>query len=725
MSALKSYLWWAMPPTAFLSLVSLLSYLVFRIVYLATAEQVQRKHSEDATFNRLRTLALPWIFFVLELIILLPNAVPYFIRIFAIKPEVREKRYLVGDDVPNIDVLITTCNEDLAVVMDTVRAACVLDYPADRYRIFVCDDGASTGLRNAIESYAVHFPQLHYTARVKGAVADYKAGNLNHGLKYSASVDPLSFSWLPRLISPKSDETLSSATSSPALDEKRIIHKSSTASDLTLAEDDESRERPRQRSIASYSMRSSTVDLGMGCASYAYMENAPWGQYVAALDADMIPMPHWLRSLVPHIEDNADCAMVCPPQTFYDIPVNDPLTQTMSHFAGMNESINDALGNANCLGSGYIMRRTALKAIGGFPTESLSEDVCCSATLLGAGWKTAFIPEAVQYGSVSDSYLGHVKQRTRWWVGHIQTAKLFKLRMGVRAEHMNFKQRLAGIAFDLRQLVQIPIALSYLIIPFVLLSGSPLVFWATGAQLKVLIRLVCIWSATHWIHNGVMGGLAATGNEFTSYDVRMASYDAEMEQWLSPYYFIAFMRSFVLPKALGGETKGFKASGSIPSDLQERSVGSRAPLLRRLRVILFSQYAWIHAIFVLACLIGFALNLARAFSPADIPNLWDTATLTTMHDRLVFFVTRLGWPPLFWMQFIASALTPILYAIWPPTQPDREELLDRDEKTGVAYPKIEARNSRRTPAGAWRYGRATIAMLYTFALFVANEIITI
>lgn len=96
----------------------------------------------------------------------------------------------------------------------------------------------------------------------------------------------------------------------------------------------------------------------------------------------------------------------------------------MSHFAGMNESINDALGNANCLGSGYIMRRTALKAIGGFPTESLSEDVCCSATLLGAGWKTAFIPEAVQYGSVSDSYLGHVKQRTRWVSQDSQTWQL-------------------------------------------------------------------------------------------------------------------------------------------------------------------------------------------------------------------------------------------------------------------------------------------------------------
>jgi hypothetical protein len=86
----------------------------------------------------------------------------------------------------------------------------------------------------------------------------------------------------------------------------------------------------------------------------------------------------------------------------------------MSHFAGMTEAINDALGHADCLGSGYVMRRTALQSIGGFPTESLSEDVCCSSMLLGAGWKTACIPEAVQYGSVPESYVAHIKQRTRW-----------------------------------------------------------------------------------------------------------------------------------------------------------------------------------------------------------------------------------------------------------------------------------------------------------------------
>lgn len=52
--------------------------------------------------------------------------------------------------------------------------------------------------------------------------------------------------------------------------------------------------------------------------------------------------------------------------------------------------------------------------IGGFPTGSLAEDVCCSSVLLGAGWKTAYVHEPLQYGTVPDSFGGHIKQRTRW-----------------------------------------------------------------------------------------------------------------------------------------------------------------------------------------------------------------------------------------------------------------------------------------------------------------------
>ena len=67
----KVCLWLAMPPTALLSFASLLTYLAFRLKYLATARGVTGSTEDgDATNIGLRTLALPWIFFGLEMVIL-------------------------------------------------------------------------------------------------------------------------------------------------------------------------------------------------------------------------------------------------------------------------------------------------------------------------------------------------------------------------------------------------------------------------------------------------------------------------------------------------------------------------------------------------------------------------------------------------------------------------------------------------------------------------------
>jgi hypothetical protein len=71
MFVFKSLLWVAMPPTAFLSLASLLTYLAFRLYCLATPEHVEHDSpSNNGNTKRLRTVALPWVFFGLELLIL-------------------------------------------------------------------------------------------------------------------------------------------------------------------------------------------------------------------------------------------------------------------------------------------------------------------------------------------------------------------------------------------------------------------------------------------------------------------------------------------------------------------------------------------------------------------------------------------------------------------------------------------------------------------------------
>jgi cellulose synthase/poly-beta-1,6-N-acetylglucosamine synthase-like glycosyltransferase len=78
------------------------------------------------------------------------------------------------------------------------------------------------------------------------------------------------------------------------------------------------------------------------------------------------------------------------------------------------EPIKDALGVAWCTGSGYVFRREALEDIGFFPQGSLAEDVATSTLMLGKGWKTAYVHEPLQFGTVPESFAGHLKQRTRW-----------------------------------------------------------------------------------------------------------------------------------------------------------------------------------------------------------------------------------------------------------------------------------------------------------------------
>ena len=91
---------------------------------------------------------------------------------------------LTGDDVPTVDVLIPCCAESFDVILDTVRAACALNYPRNRYRVVLLDDGNSADLKAQIEVLKQTEENLFYTARGVNVVKHSKAANLNHGLAY-------------------------------------------------------------------------------------------------------------------------------------------------------------------------------------------------------------------------------------------------------------------------------------------------------------------------------------------------------------------------------------------------------------------------------------------------------------------------------------------------------------------------------------------------------------
>jgi cellulose synthase (UDP-forming) len=77
---------------------------------------------------------------------------------------------------PTVDVYIPSYNESLEVVRDTVLAAQCIDYPKDKIKIYILDDGK----RDAFAVFAAD-AGVGYITRSNNAHA--KAGNLNHAMK--------------------------------------------------------------------------------------------------------------------------------------------------------------------------------------------------------------------------------------------------------------------------------------------------------------------------------------------------------------------------------------------------------------------------------------------------------------------------------------------------------------------------------------------------------------
>ena len=79
--------------------------------------------------------------------------------------------------IPSVDVLICTYNEPLSLLEKTIAATTNLNYPHDKLKIYVCDDGKRENLRSLCSKYKVN-----YITREDNEGA--KAGNINNALKH-------------------------------------------------------------------------------------------------------------------------------------------------------------------------------------------------------------------------------------------------------------------------------------------------------------------------------------------------------------------------------------------------------------------------------------------------------------------------------------------------------------------------------------------------------------
>lgn len=231
---------------------------------------------------------------------------------------------------PTVDLLIPTYNEDLSVVRTTVMAALGLDWPQDKLRVYILDDGARESFRRFAAEIGVGYIDRRDN---RGA----KAGNLNHAL---ARLD---------------------------------------------------------------------------------------GELVAVFDCDHIPVRAFLQMTVGWFLKDPQMALVQTPHHFFS---PDPFEHNLGSFRrkpnegelfyGLIQDGNDLWNATFFCGSCAVLRRAALDDIGGFATQTVTEDAHTALRLHRAGWNSAYIRIPLAAGLATDSLAAHVRQRIRWARGMVQ-----------------------------------------------------------------------------------------------------------------------------------------------------------------------------------------------------------------------------------------------------------------------------------------------------------------
>lgn len=150
------------------------------------------------------------------------------------------------------------------------------------------------------------------------------------------------------------------------------------------------------------------------------------GELIAVFDADFIPTQNFLIRTVGFFQDPT-IALVQTPQSYYNadpiarnLGLDNIITPEEEVFYRQIEPIKDAAGSVVCSGTSFVVRRSALEQVGGFVTDSLSEDYFTGIQLSAKGYRLVYLNEKLSAGLAAENIAAYATQRLRWARGTLQ-----------------------------------------------------------------------------------------------------------------------------------------------------------------------------------------------------------------------------------------------------------------------------------------------------------------
>jgi cellulose synthase (UDP-forming) len=368
---------------------------------------------------------------------------------------------LPQSDWPSVDVFITCYNEPPEIVEQTAQAALAIDYPPNKLRVYVLDDGNSAVMRTMTEQLCIadlQSPKLQQEANRIDAERSFLVERLQQ-LENFASNAQAAEEWLQESSQENTVESFLQSLrelilwlppTHPSIAE-RLKTERQTIEAAIAQKELELVELARFRYIARPKPAGVPHHAKAGNLNYAIFSGETTGEFILTLDADHIPKRNFLKRVLPYFytynlftgkyEQNR-IAFVQTPQDFYNIPPGDPFGHRASLFYGPLQQGKDGMNAAFYTGTNAILRREALinvglqyfaddfaknekrldefQLIGGVSSNSITEDMNTAMRLHGAGWKSVYHHELLAEGLAPDDLSSTLKQRLRWAQGTIQ-----------------------------------------------------------------------------------------------------------------------------------------------------------------------------------------------------------------------------------------------------------------------------------------------------------------
>lgn len=152
------------------------------------------------------------------------------------------------------------------------------------------------------------------------------------------------------------------------------------------------------------------------------------GEFIAVLDADMVPQPNFLDRTLGYFVEDANLALVQLPQEFYNQDSiqhhqhqhSVRLWHEQSLFFHVIQPGKNHSNSAFWAGSPSVLRRGALDSIGGVADATITEDIHTTVRLHAKGWNTLFVDEELAFGQAPLTIHAFLLQRLRWAQGTMQ-----------------------------------------------------------------------------------------------------------------------------------------------------------------------------------------------------------------------------------------------------------------------------------------------------------------